>query len=287
MWLFVLRRTLSTVPAVAAAVLLAACSTAPRAPQAHDDATARRAAVVETRALVVEPAQQLGTAAATVASRLGDVVERPGPDTVGSLRDAVTALEEAREEVDQLELDPTSPDVQAADGALDDAMAGARRMAEAGTVVATAADQASTADQALDELVATWNEPSSRSQLLARLDETALAADALAGDEVGAPPPECSGPVESTVAAASFVAEASRELRALVEARDGEAFDARRAELADAPFGHDEAGTARVHRHPLDPDACPAVEAARVSATAVTRALQDLQAALNPEDLAG
>lgn len=287
MRLFALRRHPSIAAAVAVAILLVACSSTASPPRTDGDVSERMAAVIETRELVVGPAQDLGTAAATVASRLDDVVERPGEDTVAALREAVTELEEAREDVEQLELDPTTPDVRAAADALDDAMAGARRMAEAGTVVATAADQASTAEQSLDELVATWDEPGSRSELLARLDETALAADALATDEVGAPPEGCPGPVEARVEAASSVADATRELRELVEARDGEAFDARRAELSDAPFGHDDSGAARQHRHPIDPDECPAVDAARESAADVTQALQDLQAALNPEDLSG
>lgn len=281
------RITLRTAPVLASVVLLAAC-TSPDSPPAPDDGTSeRRAAVVEARELVVDPAQHLGTAAATVAARLEDVVERPGADPVGSLREAVTDLEEAREEVASLDLVPATPDVEAAEAALDAARAGARRMAEASTVVATAADQASTADQALEDLVASWDEPGSRSELLARLDETALAADALAGDEVGAPPEQCPGPVESRVAAADFVADATRQLRELVEARDGDAFDARRAELADAPLGHDDAGTARTSRHPIEPEGCPAVDAARESAEEVTRALEDLQAALNPPDLSG
>ncbi len=195
MRLLVLRRTPWTAPAVAAVVLLAACSGPSSAPEVDSDAAERRTAVTETRELVVEPAQDLGTAAATVASLVDDVVERPGAQTVAALREAVTDLEDAREEVEQLALEPTTPDVRAADAALDDAMAGARTMAEAATVVATAADQASTADQALDELVATWDEPGSRSELLARLDETALAADALAADEIGTPPEDRAGRV--------------------------------------------------------------------------------------------
>lgn len=287
MRLLLLRHTLSIAAAVAVAVLLVACSSTPSEPPSDGERAARRAAVVETRELVVGPAQDLGTAAATVASRLDDVVKRPGEDTVTVLREGITELEEAREEVEQLELDTSTPDVRAADEALDDAVAGTRRMAEAGTVVATAADQASTAEQALTELVATWDEPGSRSELLARFDETALAADALAGEESGEPPQGCPGPLEARVDAARFVADATRDLRELVEARDGEAFDARRAELSDAPFGHDDSGAPREHRHPIDPDECPAVGAARESAADVTRALQDLQAALNPEDLSG
>lgn len=287
MRLLVLPRTLLTAVAVAVVVLVAACSNSPSAPPTEDETGERRAVVVETRELVVAPAQHLGTAAVTVASRLDDVAERPGTDTVAALRDALTDLEEAREEVEQLDIGAATPDVQAADEALDDALAGARRMADAATIVATAADQASTADQALQELVASWDEPGSRSELLARLDETALAADHLAADEVGAPPEQCPGPVDSRVAAASFVADATRQLRELVEARDGDAFDARRAELAEAPLGHDDTGTPRTHRHPIEPEGCPAVDATRESATEVTRALEDLQAALNPPDLSG
>lgn len=279
------RRFLSTVLAVAAAVMLAACSSTSGDDVPDDDVARRVAAVTETRDAVVEPAQALGTAAADVAARLDQAVEQPTEATVEALRAAVTELEQARTEVEDLDLEPTTPDVVAADAALDDAMAGARSMAEAATVVATAADQASTADQTLAELVATWDEPGSRSELLARLDETALAADALATDGVGTPPEDCSGPLASRADAAVFVAESSRELRALVEARDGLAFDERRAELADDPWGQREDGQDAARS--IDPDGCPAVDVAEESAAMVVQALQDLQAALNPEDLSG
>ncbi len=279
------RRFLSTVLAVAASAVLAACSSTSGDAGPDDDVARRVAAVTETRDAVVEPAQALGTAAAEVASRLDHTVEQPTAATVEALRAAVTDLEQARTEVEELDLEPTTPDVVAADAALDDAMAGARSMAEAATVVATAADQASTADQALAELVATWDEPGSRSELLARLDETALAADALATDGVGTPPEDCSGPLAARVDAAAFVAESSRELRALVEARDGLAFDERRAELATDPLGRREDDQGAVRS--IDPDDCPAIDVAEESAAMVVQALQDLQTALNPEDLAG
>lgn len=279
------RRFLSTVLAVAATVMLTACSSTSGDAGPDDDVARRVAAVTETRDLVVEPAQALGTAAADVASRLDHAVEQPTEATVEALRAAVTELEQARTQVEDLDLEPATPDVVAADAALDDAMAGARNMAEAATVVATAADQASTADEALAELVASWDEPGSRSELLARLDETALAADALATDGVGTPPEDCRGPLASREEAAVFVASSSRELRSLVEARDGIAFDERREELAADPWGQREAdqGAARS----IDPDDCPAVDVAEEAATTVVQALQDLQAALNPEDLAG
>lgn len=244
-------------------------------------------AITQARAAVVTPAQDLGTAAAAVASRLDEVVARPDDDTVRAARAALDDLADARAGVDAVDLDGDTPDVRAAADALQEAGAAAGTVEDAATAVLDAAELAARADDQLAELVAAWDQPGSRSQLIARLDEVAAAADALAADGVGVPSTDCPGPVEARTAAAAFVAEASRGLRELVVARDGLAFDERRAELAEAPFGVDDAGVARGPGTSIDPASCPAVGQVESAATEVAAALRDLQQALNPENLSG
>lgn len=249
--------------------------------------TDRVEAIARARDAVVGPAQDLGTAAAEVASRLDEVVARPAGDTIQAARSALDHLADARDAVVAVELDDQTPDVQAAATALDDAAASAGTVEDAAAGVLEAAELASTADDRLADLVAAWDEAGSRSQLIARLQEVAAEADALATGGVGQAPADCPGPVETREAAAAFVAEATRELEALVVARDGLAFDERRAELAEAPFGVDDGGLARGPGASIDPASCPAVGQVESAATEVASALRALQEALNPDDLSG
>ncbi len=273
------------VPIVALAtvlsVLLGACTSGD--PSAGPSTEAGRIeAVRSARELVVEPAQALGTAAAEVAARLDTLVQDPAEPAVAAVRAADEDLVAARTAVGDLELDTQTSDVQAAAGALEDASAGADQLDRAAEEVAAAADEAIAVAEALDEIVTAWDEPGSRSQLLARFDELAAQADGLTGR---APSQACPGPVEEAVDAAEFVAETTRELRELVAQYDGNAFDDRREELHDAPYGTTDAGDPRAPGTAIDTEACPAVEEARSAAGDVAAALRELQQALNPSDL--
>lgn len=265
---------------------LAACSGASPEPVATSDGDARIDAIVEARAQVVEPAQALGTAAAGVTAALEDLIARPDEAALARLDEATTELTSATEAVDDLQLDDDTEDLRAADGALEDASSAAASLRGAVEEVAEAAEQAAELDDRLDAWVAAWDEPGSRSELLARFDE--LAAEAVAAaDGSERTPPSCAGPVDARREAAAFVADATEELRGFVAAYDGNGFDARRAELDEAPFGLDDAGVVRGPGASIDPANCPAVDDAEAAATDVAAALRALQAALNPADLAG
>ena len=274
------------VPIVALAtvlsVLLGACTSGD--PSAGPSTEAGRIeAVRSARELVVEPAQALGTAAAEVAARLDTLVQDPAEPAVdsGAGRPTRTSSPPARRWATSSST-PRPRTSQAAAGALEDASAGADQLDRAAEEVAAAADEAIAVAEALDEIVTAWDEPGSRSQLLARFDELAAQADGLTGR---APSQACPGPVEEAVDAAEFVAETTRELRELVAQYDGNAFDDRREELHDAPYGTTDAGDPRAPGTAIDTEACPAVEEARSAAGDVAAALRELQQALNPSDL--
>lgn len=249
--------------ALAVGLLVSACSGGPAGTDGAATGAERVAAIVQAREAVVVPAQALGTAAAEVAARLDQLVARPDDATIEATIEAVDDLAGARREVTNLALEPVTEDVRAARAALHDA-------AEAARQVETAAR----------------DEPGSRSQLITRFEEVTAAAESLAAQELATTTSGCPGPVAARREAAAFVARATADLTELVTARDGLAFDERRAELADAPFGTDDAGVVRGPGASIDPSSCPAVADVEAAATEVAAALRALQQALNPEDLA-
>jgi hypothetical protein len=277
-------------PALAAvamvlAGLLAACAAGTPAPR--ETTTGERVAAIRAaRDAAGGPAERLGTAAAETAARVDDLAAQPGASGVDALEDAVAALTRARGEASEVELGSDTPDVVAADAALATAVDRADDLGRAADDLATATTSAVTTAEELAGLVGAWDERGSRSQLLARFEAQAATAQRLAAGD--APPPAgCPGPVEEARAAAAFVAEATRELRELVAGYAGDAFDVRRAELAEAPYGTAEDGTVRRTGTAIDPSGCPAIDDAATSADGVASALVELQSALNPDDLAG
>lgn len=272
--------------ALAVGLLVSACSGGPAGTDGAATGAERVAAIVQAREAVVVPAQALGTAAAEVAARLDQLVARPDDATIDATRAAVDDLAGARREVTNLALEPVTEDVRAARAALHDAAEAARQVETAATEVLEAAALAADADDRLAELVAAWDEPGSRSQLITRFEEVTAAAESLAAQELATTTSGCPGPVAARREAAAFVARATADLTELVTARDGLAFDERRAELADAPFGTDDAGVVRGPGASIDPSSCPAVADVEAAATEVAAALRALQQALNPEDLA-
>lgn len=282
MTLDALRRSAASTLAVG--VLLAGCSASTSDEDPSSTATDRVEAVVTARDRVVEPAQALGTAAAAVASRLDQLLADPDPAPAEATRDALDELVDARDRVAELALDADTDDVRRAASALDAAVAAADDLIGSVGPVVEAVEVVNRVDGELEELVAVWDEPGSRSQLLEQLDEVTAAADEIAATDVA---PGCAGIVDVRVAAAAFVGDATRELRDLVSRRDGTAFDARRGELAEAPWGRTDDGEPRALDGPVEAASCTAVEDARAAAAEVAAALRDLQQALNPADLAG
>lgn len=270
---------------LAVAAVLAGCSGTPADPATSPPEVDRVDVVARTREQVVEPAQALGTAAAEVAGRLESLIDAPSDLAITGVRDAVDGLDDARADVAGVDLEHDTEDVRAAADALEAAVDSALALGEAAARTADTVEQAHEADARLGELVATWDEAGSRSELLARFDEVAEQADALAGELRPDPPDPCPGPLEDRAVAAAFVAEATRDLHELVAQRDGLGFDERRAELAEAPYGRDDDGEARNPVGPVDEDTCPTIDAAEDAAGDVAAALQDLQRALNPADL--
>lgn len=274
------RRPVATVALVLAVVLAACTGSSGTAPTADAD---RVTAIRTARQTVVEPAQALGTAAAEAAARLETLVARPGAGTVAATRTALADLVDAREAVEALELDAPTEDVRTAAAALDDAATGAGALEDAAGTVADAAERATAVADDLRAVVTAWDERGSRSQLLERFDELEAEARGLADDTE--PPEACPGPVEGAVAAAAFVADATAELREFVAQRDGNGFDARRAELDAAPYGTTDSGEPRDLDAAVDTDDCPAIGEAEAAAADVAAALRNLQQALNPTDL--
>lgn len=273
-------------PLVVAAVLalvLVACQSGDGPSDAGAGGEGRVEAIVEARDAVVEPAQALGTAAAEVASRLDELVARPDDGAIAATGQALEELAAARDTVRGLELDTSVTDVRDAADALARAVDGADGLDASTATVVEAAGVATEVEAELEALVAAWDERGSRSELLARFDEVAARADELATTSTV---DGCPGPMEERVAAAEHVATATRELRDLVAARDGNGFDARRAELDEAPFGLGPGDVPRGTGSSIVAESCPAVAEAEDAASTVAEALRSLQDALNPSDLA-
>lgn len=281
----------SVATALAVSVLAGACSTGGTvAPTPTFTTTERIEEIRAARMAVAEPAVALGEAVTTVALAVRDarieVDEDPADrrETVAFIRDgALVTLDTATSDASDVELEGTSDDIEKARDAWTAAQQAAANLDDAARadldLVVTLAD----AEDRLAEFVRVWRQPGSRSQQIERLGETADAADAVADDlEAVEERPACSDAVQRRVEAARYVAEASRELRSLVEGYRGNEFDERVEELTDDPYGQ----TVPFHRADAVEVTCwqdnSEVTAAR---DAVRSALDELQAALNPPDL--
>lgn len=268
------------VAVLAVVALAAACS---GGGQEATSTTDRVEAVRDARAVLGDPAEQLATAVAEVDDALAELRTDPTNAAVDALAEGGAQVETAARDLAAVEVATTTEDVQAASEAVATAVAAADRLVAAVDVLVEAGRQVATTDARLQELTATWDEPGSRSEIMARLEETAVAAKQLRADG----PEGCPGPMRVRSAAATFVAEASRELRDRVAAYDGEGFDTRRAALDEAPFGRDADGAPRrLSGLTPDDDACPAMAEATTAVTEVQDGLDALQEALNPTDLA-
>lgn len=294
-----LRRNPPRPPAPASLVavviaLVAACSPAsePSAPATSAEADERIATVLELRTTLGPAAGSLGSASATVVEQLESLhAALPAePDERRTAVDALvtgplTGLEEALAGLGpELAGDATGPDAEAVRAALTDARTSGEALTRAAADDLAVVDRLAGADAQLANLVAAWDEPGSRDEQLQRLAEVAGDAEALASELTALEDaPDCLGRVDRRVEAAETVATSTTELRSLVESRSGEEFDARRAELAQDPFGVG-ADLVDLDRDEVEcwRDEGPVADSARD----VADALEALEAALNPPDLA-
>lgn len=269
----------AAVAVAALALLLTACSGGGEAPEAPTD---RIDAIREAREALGAPAQQLAAAVMDVEDGIEGLRSDPTEQAVDELEQGGAQLAAAVDELEAVELEATTADVRSALEAVDRATSSATELVDATDVLMEAGRQLVATDARLEELTATWDQPGSRSEVVARLEETAAAASDLQADG----PQACPGPMEVRSAAAAFVAEASRELRDRVAAHDGEGFDSRRADLDEAPFGRTDGAPRRLTAPTPDDDSCPALQEATAAVESVRGALQDMEEALNPTDLA-
>lgn len=249
----------------------------------------RIAAIADARAEVAAPASEVGTAVATVRVRLEGFAAHPSPPEHAALVAANADLEDALtglDDLDGLGVDAEVPDVIAAADAIAAARAAAADVVDAVADVIDVGAVLVDSEPPLEELVAAWDDAGSRSQLIAHFDELTDEATALVDEITTAvgtvPPGACPSPLDERVQMAVVAAEVSAELGDLVAAYQGTRFDERRAELRADPFGLGSPDIAR----PLGDD-CPMIARAVDATTGVDAALDALETALNPTDLAG
>lgn len=251
----------------------------------------RVAEIRAARRAVGAQAQVLGTAATDVTARVSalrlgeppghrerlDLVDTLIEEAVSTLSSAVTAAEAAQ-------IAGSAPDVIAARRAWDDAREAARQLVGAATTDLAQVERLAGIDARLGEIVTEWDTPGDHSEQLARFEELAARATALADELDGADErPACAEAFARRATAARHVAAASLELRDLVAARDGIGFDARREVLGADPYG---LGRQHVAAADVDDRKCWERDGATVVAgRAVEAALRDLEAALDPPDL--
>lgn len=296
-------RRVVVVLAVLVGTVLAACAVGDGDGDARDaDRDLRIAAVRELRAALGPPATEVGSAAAT----LGDVLDElfaelpEEPDARASAADAVrdrdvAGLLASADELAEVDVEAAGGDagavadlVAAAATARDDVVAAARSAAELAEEELAQVDRAAEADRDLAAVPELWREPGSRSQTLERLATARATAEELATELAGevadvGPVPACSDMIARRAEAAAALVEGSEELADLVSARRGEEFGTRLDELLADPFGTGGRTLVAEDRSELD---CHVLEGAAAAVGGVAAALTELEAALNPPDLA-
>lgn len=289
------RRPRRRVAVAVAAAVLAACGSGgevePPAPTAATQAVQQRVEVIrDARAAVARPAAVLAGAAEGARTAVASLREGPPASietrlaAIEAARSrAVAALDDALARARRIDLRATTPDVQEAGAVWSRALDAADRTASAARADLARLEEAARADAELAALTDAWERPGSFSQQLARLDRTAAAAADFAGqlsrqDDVAA----CLTTFSRRADAARTTERRTRELRELVAARRGTAFDQRRDAFAAAPLGRDvPLATADAEEFPCWQAQAPVGEAA----AEVGAALRALERALNPADL--
>lgn len=286
------RRSRTLVGALAAALVLALAGCDAGAPEAAPSPTsdARIEEIRAARASVAEPAVALAQAVALVTERaraLRTEVTEDREAEAGRLLDGpMDGLERAVGQVEDLEL-AGGEDVQRAAGALADAARAAEDVAGAADDERAEVADLVAVDATLAALVAAWEEPGSRRTQMARFDELAAEAGALADDLAERTPLQpCGGVYERRADAARTMVETTLELRDLIARYQGVAFDERVVELAADPYATDGRTLAELDAEALA--ACWDDETEVIAAgDRVGGALDALESALAPEDLTG
>lgn len=289
------RRPLAVLLVAGALVAPAACSSPEPAPDAAArtvDADERIATIMSLRSDVGPAAAQLGSAAVTLVEQTGGLAT-DGPlapeerrEVAAAIRaGALTLLRDAVDAVEpELAGDATGPDAERVRTALADAARAGGGLVGAAERELVVVERAADAEDDLAVMVEAWTAAGSRNEQLELLAEVANGADDLAAElDAFEDVPGCARRLERRAAAARTVAAGSRELRALVEQRRGEEFDARREELLQDPYG---TGAPLVEADHADADCWWSEGPVARQGEAVAAALAELEAALNPADLA-
>lgn len=276
--------------AVACVALLAGACASDGAPTG-DRADAIRTARVELGGAIAElGAAVVGTEEAVTRVRLGDP---PAPDerreAVAAVRDgALAELEDALAATDGAEADSTDPAVEAAFASWWEARGAAADLLDAAAADLGHTELLAGIDATLAEIVQGWEVPGSYSQQVERFTDLRNRARGQVADLEGLEPrPSCSDGVANRREAAVWVADATEELRALVEARRGEEFDARREELTADVYGLDEVSgdpaTVLARLDAGDRDCWRPHGATSSAADRFETAVSEVEQALNPD----
>lgn len=274
-----------------AALLLGACAPGDASSGAGKGDTAARVEQVRAlRELLAGPAVALGRAGAQVEREVRALRTEPASEPADRLASvavvqggAVAGLTGALADARQVAVSGDGQDAAATGAAWDATIAAADALVDAAQDELDLVGALATTDGALAEVVAVWAQPGSRSQQLAAFADAAAVADRVAED-LSARPVDvpCLGDQERRIAAATFVAAATRELRRYVANHQGNAFDARRAELDVDPYGLG-GPLAAVD----DPSCWDDGSRTGAAATRLRAALAGLEEALNPPELEG
>ncbi|HEX9890011.1 MAG TPA: hypothetical protein VGA69_11070 [Nitriliruptorales bacterium] len=268
-------------------LVLSACTDGPIVPGAAPAST-RIAEVRELRDALAEPAVALGRAGTRLAAAVRALRTAPAEDpevrpaaVAGARSQSLAALERALSSAQRLPIDGTGPDATATRDAWAEVVAAADELRSAADSELELIGRLAAVDAELEELILVWDEPGSRQQQLDAFGEAADRAEVLATElsaELQAH--ACTDDVQRRVDAATFVASATRELRQHVAAHRGDAFDRRRAELAQDPFGLGAPLTSAG-----DGDCWEEHAPTAIAVTRLTASLDAVERALNPTDL--
>lgn len=251
------------------------------------DDGARVEQVLRARSALADPVPVVVARSAALRDDVEEVWAADGDSARRAARvDTVdaTALLEAADRLDRVELLGDGPDVVAARAAVADVVAAARTAAAAAGPELADLPELVAPDEQLLALVAVWDESGSYSQQVARFGQLEQEARDLAAslDRDAAVP--CTGVWRRRAEAATLVADRTAELLAAVERRDGEGFDRARDSWADDPLG-----TGGASLGALDAAAARACWEDDSTVAAAHRRLLDavaaLEVALDPEDL--
>lgn len=277
-------RSLAAVVCVALVVVACSPDTAPGESRIEEIRAART---------VLGPAiGELGGAVLTLEEqvtrvRLGDP-PTPGErlSAVEGIRQEVLAdLEGALDDTAQVELEGDDPAVEDARTKWQEARTAAEELLQAAPADLDHTRRLAEVDAALAGIVSGWEVPGSYSEQVERFTNLRnRARSEAAGLEAVEPRPPCSTAIERRREAARWTAGATEELRALVEARRGEEFDARRQELHAQVYGQGgDPATALARGDAADRECWRDEGATPQAADRFEGAVDGIERALNPD----